>query len=97
MSFKAKKRFKAITYQILHCLMNLFTECGNLYIHFFKDTLFNFFQTNLILNFCSHLEDSNTNKRNPSDTEAVTVGGTVGSSVIVVIGVILAFLAIRYA
>lgn len=43
------------------------------------------------------VDDSNTNKRNPSDTEAVTVGGTVGSSVIVVIGVILAFLAIRYA
>lgn len=28
---------------------------------------------------------------------AVTVGGTVGASVIVVIGVILAFVAIRYA
>lgn len=43
------------------------------------------------------VEDFNPNKQNPSDTEAFTVGGTVGSSVIVVIGVILAFLAIRYA
>lgn len=43
------------------------------------------------------LEPFNNNKPNPADSEAVTVGGTVGSSVIVVIGVILAFLAIRYA
>ncbi|XP_052694675.1 receptor-type tyrosine-protein phosphatase epsilon-like [Crassostrea angulata] len=41
------------------------------------------------------VEDLYTNKPNPSDTEAVTVGGTVGSSVILVIGVILAFFAMR--
>lgn len=37
------------------------------------------------------------NKPTSSGSVAVTVGGTVGSSVIVVIGVILVFFAIRYA
>lgn len=43
------------------------------------------------------LEFVDTSKSALSDNVAATVGGTVGSFAIVVIGVILAFVAIRYA
>lgn len=71
---------------------------------------FKFFQTNLITkriivlnvnDFFSFeyvsLEALNVNKPTSSGSVAVTLGGTVGSSVIVIIGVILAYFAIRYA
>lgn len=43
------------------------------------------------------LDALKTSKPTSSGSVAVTVGGTVGSFVIVVIGVILAFFALRYA
>lgn len=43
------------------------------------------------------LDALKASKPTSSGSVAVTVGGTVGSFVIVVIGVILAFFALRYA
>lgn len=77
---------------------------------FFQRCFFKFFfQTNLItirnivlnindfVSLICFLEAFNVNKPTSSGSVAVTLGGTVGSSVIVIIGVILAYFAIRYA